>query len=57
MGGWGSGVTFHCTVRVVLVLGLEEGWQKQGVLGEHHVDHWQLDELRAHRAFWKIQEL
>lgn len=51
------GVTFHGTVRVFLVLGLEEGWQKQGVLGEHHVDHWQLDELRAHGAFWKIQEL
>lgn len=56
MGG-GVQVTFHLTVWVFLVLRLEQSWQKQRMLGEHHVEYREWDKLSAHGAFWKIQEL
>lgn len=55
--GAGVQVTFHLSVWVVLVLRIQQSWQKQRVLGEHHVEHREWDKLSAHGAFWKIQEL
>lgn len=52
-----GGVTFYLIVRVFLFFRFQQSWQKQRVLREHHVDHGELDELRAHRVFRKIQVL
>ena len=47
--GWGG--TSHGAVCGLLLCGPQQGGQEQGVLGEHHVDHRELDELRACGAF------
>lgn len=50
-------VTFYLTVWVSFFLRGQHRWQKQRMLGEHHVDHWKLDELGVHGALGAIQEL
>lgn len=46
MGGWGGeGVTFHLIVWAFLFFRLQESWQKQRMLCEHHVDQRKLDKL------------
>lgn len=52
-----GGVTFHFIVWVFLVFGRQQSRQKQRMLREHHVHHWERDELRAHGVFGKIQAL
>lgn len=47
----------HLTVWGFLVLRLQQCWQKQRVLSEHHVHVWERDEPCMHRTFWNIQEL
>lgn len=55
--GVGRGGTSHGAVCGLLLCGPQQGGQEQGVLGEHHVDHGELCQLRARGAFREVQEL